>query len=165
MGDLSKEGMMTEELLQYQTLVENALRGVVRESLKEVSQHGLPGDHHFYITFKTGAPGVDIPAYLRETYPEEMTLVLQHQYSGLTVADDHFQVVLSFNGRPEVLEVPLAAITIFADPSVNFALQFQTFADIAEKEASAESADQAPPESGDEKGAEVISLDNFRKKK
>ncbi len=157
MGGIQGEEM-TEELLQYQTLVENALRSVVREALSEVAMHGLPGEHHFYITFDTRAQGVEMPAYLRETYPDEMTLVLQHQFSNLAVSDDHFQVILSFNGRPEVIRVPLEAISIFADPSVNFALQFQNFAQVPDD-------DLPPADDAGEGGAEVISLDQFRKHK
>ncbi|HAU28667.1 MAG TPA: hypothetical protein DCW68_00950 [Rhodospirillaceae bacterium] len=153
---------MTEEILQYQTLVETALRSVVRKALAEVAQYGLPGEHHFYITFDTRLPGVELPAYLRETYPDEMTMVLQHQFSNLTVDEEHFQVILSFNGRPEVIRVPLSAISIFADPSVNFALQFQNFAQVPD--AGEEEQDSLPDEEN-EGGAEVISLDQFRKHK
>ena len=114
-----------DDVLRYDRMVETALRGVVRTAVEEVIDHGLGGDHHFYITFLTDYPGVKIPDYLRERYPGEMTIVLQYQFNDLYVDDQILQVTLSFNNIPEKLEVPLAAISIFADPSVNFALQFQ----------------------------------------
>ena len=114
-----------DEILRYDRMVEGALRGVVKKSIQEVIDHGLPGDHHFYITFLTDYPGVKIPDYLRDRYPGEMTIVLQYQFSKLKVDDENMQVELSFNNVPEMLKIPLAAISIFADPSVNFALQFQ----------------------------------------
>jgi len=118
-----------EDILRYDKMVETALRGVVKGSVEEVIEHGLPGDHHFYITFLTDYTGVKIPDYLRDRYPGEMTIVLQYQFSDLYVDDTVLKVTLSFNNVPEKLEVPLAAISIFADPSVNFALQFQPLGD------------------------------------
>ena len=112
-------------MLRYDKMVENALRGVVRTAIESVIDGGLPGDHHFYITFLTEYPGVDIPDYLKERYPGEMTIVLQYQFYDLHVDDEVMQVKLSFNNIPELLTIPLSAISIFADPSVNFALQFQ----------------------------------------
>ena len=108
-----------EDILRYDRMVETALRGVVKQSVEEVIDHGLPGDHHFYITFLTDFPGVKIPDYLRDRYPGEMTIVLQYQFSDLYVDDTVLKVTLSFNNVPEKLEVPLAAISIFADPSVS----------------------------------------------
>ena len=93
--------------------------------MNEVVEHGLPGDHHFYITFKTRYPGVDIPAYLKQKYEDEMTIVIQHQYWGLKASDEGFEVLLSFNDVHERLAIPYAAITGFVDPSVKFGLQFQ----------------------------------------
>lgn len=156
---------MSEDLIRYDTLIENALREVVRKAMGKVVQNGLPGEHHFYISFATEAPGVVIPPYLREKYPEEMTIVLQHQFFGLTVDETGFSVILSFNNVRERLEVPFAAITTFADPSVNFALQFQSLSVEAEDRPSesGETADGAAP-AGEEKRGEVISLDKFRKK-
>ena len=110
-------------------MVETALRGVVKQAVEEVMKDGLVGDHHFYITFLTDHPGVSIPDYLRDRYPGEMTIVLQFQFYDLDVDDEKMQVTLSFNNIPEKLVIPLAAITIFADPSVNFALQFQPLGD------------------------------------
>src|SRR5882757_1017955 len=117
---------MADDLLRYDLMIEAALRDVVRETLISVSKNGLPGEHHFYITFLTGFPGVEIPEYLHKQYPEEMTIVLQYQFFGLKLDDDHFTVTLSFNNVKERLKIPIEAITTFADPSVNFALQFQS---------------------------------------
>jgi hypothetical protein len=117
---------MAEDILRYDLLIEAALRSVVRETLANVVKNGLPGEHHFYITFLTHFPGVEIPEHLKKQYPEEMTIVLQYQFFGLKLLDDAFTVTLSFNNVKERLVIPLEAITTFADPSVNFALQFQT---------------------------------------
>lgn len=161
-----------DDVLRYDKMVETALRGVVRTAVEEVIEHGLNGDHHFYITFLTDFPGVSIPDYLRERYPGEMTIVLQYQFSDLEV-DDHFlKVTLSFNNVPERLIVPLSAISIFADPSVNFALQFQPITDGMDDgdfalldELDDDSDDDDPNGSGGggETG-QVVSLDQFRKK-
>jgi len=159
-----------ENTLRYDRMVEAALRGVVREAIQEVIEHGeLPGDHHFYITFMTDYPGVKIPAYLHDRYPGEMTIVLQYQFYDLSVDAEKMGVTLSFNNVPERLEVPLSAITIFADPSVNFALQFQPMSDDGENDFP--DGDDTPSPSGgddkkggDKKTGEVVSLDKFRKK-
>jgi uncharacterized protein len=116
---------MARDTLQYDKMVESALRGVVRQALIYVSKNGLPGNHHFYLTFRTDYPGVDISDSLRGQYPNDMTVVLQHQYWGLEVNDDHFVVNLSFSNMPERLQVPYAAMMSFVDPSVKFGLQFQ----------------------------------------
>tara|TARA_A100001037_G_scaffold260864_1_gene249549 strand:+ start:2458 stop:2961 length:504 start_codon:yes stop_codon:yes gene_type:complete len=116
---------MTKDLMGYNQIVENALKGVVREALSRAAAVGLPGDHHFYITYKTDAPGVHVPQSLREQYPEEITIVIQHQFWDLIIDEDMFSVTLSFGGRKEHLEVPFDAITGFADPSVQFGLQFK----------------------------------------
>jgi len=167
---------MTDEddILRYDKMVETALRGVVRRAVDEVIEHGLQGDHHFYITFLTDYPGVKIPDYLRERYPGEMTIVLQYQFSDLKVDKEKLQVSLSFNNVPEKLVVPLGAISIFADPSVNFALQFQPLHESMEDEdlilsemPDGEDGDDDPDGSGGGKGdktGEVVSLDTFRKK-
>lgn len=160
-----------EDTLRYDRMVESALRGVVREAIEEVIEDGeLPGDHHFYITFMTDFAGVKIPAYLRDRYPGEMTIVLQYQFYDLFVDDEKMGVTLSFNNVPERLEIPLAAITIFADPSVNFALQFQPMGDDGEDSFPdpGDDDDTKPPSGSDDKGekktGEVVSLDKFRKK-
>ena len=120
-----------DDILRYDRMVEQALRGVVRQAIKEVidSKNKLPGNHNFYITFMTDYPGVEIPDYLRERYPGEMTIVLQYQFYDLFVDAEKMGVTLSFNNVLERLQIPLGAITIFADPSVNFALQFQPLGD------------------------------------
>ena len=166
-----------DEILRYDRMVEQALRGVVRQAVEEVIETGLPGDHHFYITFMTDYPGVNIPDYLRERYPGEMTIVLQYQFYDLIVDDEKMGVTLSFNNVPERLIIPLAAITIFADPSVNFALQFQPLGeelDVADYEDDiGDDGDDDPAGGGDGEGkkgkkksktGEVVSLDQFRKK-
>lgn len=115
---------MGETGLRYDALVEDALRGVVRRALAYVAEHGLPGDHHFYISFRTRHPGVVIPDHLHRRYPNEMTVVLQYQFWGLDIREDGFGVTLSFSDVPERLVIPFAAVTAFADPSVRFGLQF-----------------------------------------
>jgi uncharacterized protein len=116
---------MAEDLIRYDILAQDALRGVVRKVLSEVALTGLPGDHHFFISFATRAPGVRISSRLLEQYPEEMTIVLQHEFRDLKVTDSAFEVGLSFNTVPERLLVPFAAIKSFADPSAKFGLQFE----------------------------------------
>lgn len=161
---------MENEVLRYDKMVEGALRGVVRKAVEEVIKDGLPGDHHFYITFMTDFPGVEIPDYLRDRYPGEMTIVLQYQFYDLSVDSERMKVTLSFNNVPERLVVPLAAITIFADPSVNFALQFQPLGedeepdpdDFLEEEEKGGSSGKGAKKA--DKTGEVVSLDKFRKK-
>lgn len=158
---------MAEDLFRYDLMVENALRGVVRDALRRALEHGLPGNHHFYLTFKTRAPGVEIPPYLIERYPDEMTIVLQYQYWNLEIEDRRFSVMLSFNDVRERLVVPFEALTGFADPSVQFGLQFQ---DSAASESGEPEPEPTPPEDGGDAPAdggtgEVVSLDHFRKKK
>lgn len=115
---------MVDDGLQYDRMVEGALRGVVRQALDVAARKGLPGAHHFYVTFRTRSPGVAIPEFLLAQYPEEMTIVLQHQFRDLIVDKDGFSVTLSFGGRPAVLVVPFSALAAFVDPSVRFGLQF-----------------------------------------
>lgn len=160
-----------DNTLRYDKMVESALRGVVRQALEEVIQRGgLPGEHRFYITFLTDYPGVKLPDYLRERYPGEMTVVLQYQFHNLAVDQEKLNVTLSFNNVPEDLVIPLSAISIFADPSVNFALQFQP---MGEFEDSGDFDPDDDPDGGDDtekskddssKTGEVVSLDQFRKK-
>jgi len=116
-----------DSLIPYDEIVQEALRAVVGRVLGEIERGGseLPGNHHFYITFKTGATGVSIPAHLKERFPDEMTIVLQNKFWDLDVRDDGFSVGLSFNQVPAKLEIPYAAITAFVDPAVDFGLQFQ----------------------------------------
>lgn len=163
--------------MHYDKMVENALRKVVVDSLLIAAKDGLPGDHHFYITFRTHAPGVDIADSLTEKYPEEMTIVLQHQFWDLEIIDDVLNVTLSFNKVPHKLVIPLNAITGFADPSVQFGLQFRMAEDVVyldddevEDDASeADAKDTDDGDSSDDKGDEtggdnVVTLDAFRKK-
>jgi hypothetical protein len=117
---------MAKDWLRYDQMVEDALRGVVRRALTEAAMSGLPGDHHFYITFRTDNPTVRIPGHLKAQYPREMTIVLQHQFWDLIVADESFTVTLSFGGKHEPLHIPFNTIVSFADPSVKFALQFDS---------------------------------------
>lgn len=161
--------------MDYQALVEGAMRTVVREALRRVAADGLPGDHHMYITFRTQAPDVDIASRLVAQYPDEMTIVIQHQFWGLEVSEDAFEITLSFSGKNERLHIPLDAVTGFADPSVNFGLQFKT-AETDEDEADeiddlpdlADATDDPPGEPDPDdppKSGEVVALDAFRKKK
>lgn len=159
-----------DEILRYDKMVEGALRGVVRKAVQEVMDKGLPGDHHFYITFMTDHPGVDIPDYLRDRYPGEMTIVLQYQFYDLTVDNEKMGVTLSFNNVPERLVIPLSAISIFADPSVNFALQFQPLGedngddDFDPDKMPYDEDEKGGDDDGGKKKGEVVSLDQFRKK-
>jgi hypothetical protein len=160
---------MTEDFLQYDKLVERALKNVVREALMHVSAHGLPGAHHLYLTFRTDHRGVTIPEELRAKYPVEMTIVLQYQFWDLLVGDEGFQVTLSFNDRRQKLIIPFAAVNAFADPSVNFALQFQPAEAAAQNQDNAQPAEAAVPDGEDAgepapKDDNIIPLDTFRKK-
>lgn len=118
--------MVDDEGLKYDVMVERALRGVLRDALRQVADTGLPGEHRLFITFRTDHPGVEIPDHLRERYPSEMTIVLEHQFWGLEVGDDAFAVTLSFSNEPERLRMPFGAVIAFADPSVRFGLQFDS---------------------------------------
>ena len=167
---------MAEDLIRYDILAQDALRGMVRKVLSEVARAGLPGEHHFYITFATHAPGVRISSRLLNQYPEEMTIVLQHQYWDLTVTEQAFEVGLSFNAIPERLLVPFAAVTGFLDPSVDFRLVFEVGprtaapADVpgrVEEPVAALPQPEPAPEAVEEEkaasgNAEVVSLDAFR---
>jgi len=180
---------MADEILDYQKMTQDALRDVVRRSLVIASRDGLPGEHHFFIAFSTGAPGVNISSRLRERHPEEMTIVLQHQFWGLEVTQDKFTIKLSFNNTPETLVVPFLAIKGFLDPSVQFGLQFDIGPPKAEEVGNAATALAAPAETAepatpagqsavpgsdteddqdadpaDTEAAQVVSLDAFRKK-
>jgi hypothetical protein len=158
---------MAQDLFDYPKMVETALRGVMREALARTAREGLPGDHHFYVTFRTHAHGVGIPTYLLSKFPDEMTIVLQHQFRALEVADDAFSVNVSFQSRSERLRIPFAAVTTFADPSVNFGLQFEVpAAPPAEVTALPGHIppDQEKPAEPARPAAEVVTLDKFRKR-
>lgn len=185
---------MPEDLIRYDILVQEALRGVMRKVLMEVARTGLPGNHHFFITFLTTAPGVRISSRLRERYPEQMTIVLQYQFWDLKVTDTGFEIGLSFSDVPERLEVPFAAVRGIYDPSVNFELEFDVKPEAEEKtdavpditpikaekqpakpkdkpkalpgarEKAESKAGSKEKAEADAKGADVVSLDSFRKK-
>ena len=154
-----------ESLIPYDEIVQDALRAVVGRVLGEVERSGgLPGDHHFYITFKTRHPGVSIPKHLMERFPDEMTIVIQHRFWDLKVEDDDFTVGLSFGGVPATLHVPFAAVTQFHDPAVEFALTFQANAVEEPLEEHEEAENDAPKAEGADDGSNVVSVD-FTKKK
>jgi len=173
---------MATDHIRYDVLARDALRGVLRRVLTDAAEHGLPGEHHFFITFVSTADGVKLSPRLLAQYPEEMTIILQHQFWDLVVTEDRFEVGLSFGGIPERLVVPFAAIKSFLDPSVQFGLQFEpTEADAAAEAPGAKlpavptpsalpvaapspvAEDQDEPAKPSE-GAEVVRLDRFRKK-
>jgi hypothetical protein len=169
---------MGQDHIRYDILAQDALRGVIRKVLSEVAATGrLPGEHHFFITFLTGAPGVRISQLLKSKYPEQMTIVIQHQFWEMKVTDSSFEIGLSFSDIPEKLFVPFNAIRGFYDPSVNFELEFDVpladgeelpDAEITAYPVASEKTEEAPaakPADGDEKKpGSVVSLDAFRKK-
>lgn len=161
---------MAEDLIRYDILTQEALRGVVRKVLAEVAKAGLPGEHHFFITFVTRAPGVRISQKLLDQYDKEMTIVLQNQYWDLKVNETSFEVGLSFDGQPETLVIPFSALKGFFDPSVQTGMQFHDLGDYAENEdGGPDGEDGGEPTGGHEglpgqPGEKVVSLDAFRKK-
>ncbi|MCF3640981.1 SspB family protein [Rhizobium sp. TRM95111] len=173
---------MAQDHIRYDILAQDALRSVIRKVLSEVAATGhLPGDHHFFITFLTGAPGVRISQHLKAKYPEQMTIVIQHQFWDLKITESLFEIGLSFSDTPEKLVIPFNAIRGFYDPSVSFELEFDVAVNEEEEAPSAEiTAYPAPVEktedAGEEKstatdddggkpgGGSVVSLDSFRKK-
>ncbi len=180
--DDDSENVPEDSLIRYDLMVQEALRQVVKESLSLAAEEGLPGEHHFYITFSTTHPGVDMPDNLRGQYPEEMTIVLQHQFWQLKVKDEVFVVTLSFSGVPQTLTIPYKAVSAFADPHVRFGLQFHLSEDREEGEAREQSEledraveppagerrenrDATPSEKGDGESPTVVSLDTFRRKR
>jgi hypothetical protein len=152
--------------MHYDALAQDALRGVIRLALERAAMpEGIPGAHHFYITFKTRAAGVTVPPDVLAKYPEEMTVVLQHQYWDLTVEPTRFSVMLKFGGMPKVLSMPYTAVTRFYDPSVQFLLQFEEPVTVDEIVQEIEAAEPAKsPAPSDDDGPKVVSLDQFRKK-
>ncbi len=170
-----------QDLMHYDALAQEALRGVIKAALKRAAEPGgLPGAHHFYITFRTRAPGVSVPAELVERYPEEMTIILQHQYWDLAPGETFFQVTLKFGGSPKPLSIPYVAVTRFYDPSVQFLLQFESTGEAAPAEqgpaaevlpaptrpaknrpAAAKAETDSDAKSDEPK---IVSLDQFRKK-
>jgi hypothetical protein len=162
---------MAEDLIRYDILAQEALRGVVRKVLSEVARTGLPGDHHFFISFVTKAPGVRLSQRLLEQYDKEMTIVLQNQFDGLKVTETGFEVGLSFDNRAEILVIPFSALKGFFDPSVQFGLQFDVERpeELEGEPAAAESGQDPTPTAKpaatpEAQGEKVVSLDSFRKK-
>lgn len=177
---------MATDHIRYDVLARDALRGVLRKVLTDAAAHGLPGEHHFFITFLSKADGVKLSPRLLAQYPEEMTIILQHQFWDLVVSEDRFEVGLSFGGIPERLTVPFGTIKSFFDPSVQFGLTFEPAEEAATNDEPATNLPAAPapsavavsapipaaPESGEKaaepekpgEGAEVVRLDRFRKK-
>ena len=174
----------------YDALVDDALRSVVRRVLTQVAEKGLPGSHHFYISFRSTDPGVELPDYLRAKYPEEMTIVLQHQYWDLVIGEESFEVTVSFNKLQEHIKVPFAALSAFVDPSVRFGLQFdrkdkaagekpedaavaptplpapekrpaQAASPAGDENKTADASTEAKPEDA---ASKIVKLDSFRKK-
>ena len=172
--------LMSEHHIRYDLLAQAALRGVVRTVLADAAKNGLPGEHHFKITFATDAPGVTLSERMRQQYPQAMTIVLQHQFWDLAVREDAFDVGLSFGGVAEKLTVPFAAVMAFFDPAVQFGFQFEAMAAEAERGAADEKATdkaaalaakteseptaQEPTKEPQGSSGEVVSLDRFRKK-
>ena len=151
-----------DSLIPYDDVVQEALRAVVGRVLGDVAKNGLPGDHHFYITFKTRAPGVNIPVHLMERFPDEMTIVMQHKYWDLKVEAEHFEIGLSFSQVPAHLFIPFSAITAFVDPAVDFALQFHVEAESGPEPHDEAGNDEAIFETED--GSNVVTVDFGRKK-
>jgi len=192
--DFAAAGAMSDDKIEYDILALDAMRGVIRTVLLRVQKRGMPGEHHFFISFHTSAPGVIISKRLKERYPEEMTIVIQHQFWDLQVTDDRFEVKLSFNNVPERLVIPFSAVRRFHDPSVDFGFNLQVFdpaaraaITVATQDVTNEAtgpaaggvpmiADQStgakpkvdaspsPDQADGKKTAEIVKLDTFRKK-
>lgn len=175
-----------DSLIRYDLMVQESLRQVIKDALILAAEEGLPGEHHFYITFSTTYPGVEIPDKLLDQYPEEMTIVLQHQFWQLSVDEDSFSVTLSFSGVPQTLLVPYKAVSAFADPHVRFGLQFHLDEEMERSEGEPAAAPSGEPEEsavgeadheggpaeastkpkdGDGESNTVVSLDTFRRKR
>ena len=160
---MTQDAFSTDEM-HYEALAQEALRGVVKAALKRAAEpQGLPGAHHFYITFRVGAPGVSIPPDLSGKYPDEMTIVLQHRYWDLAPGETFFSVTLKFGGQPKRLSVPYAALTRFYDPSVQFLLQFEAQG-VAPQDVAAPSGETDPDAPPTNPADKIVSLDQFRKK-
>lgn len=148
--------------IDYGTLMHRAMRGLIQTVLTEVAEHGLPGAHHFFITFDTRAPQVEMADWLKSRYPEEMTIVIQHWFDNLVVTDEGFSITLNFGNQPEPLVIPFDAVHTFVDPSVEFGLRFESQDSDEEEEDEDEDEPQDEPEKPRTE-AEVVSLDKFRK--
>ena len=150
--------MMTSDELNYGLMMQRALRYVMAEALGMVAESGLPGDHHFYITLDTNHPDLDMPDWLRADYPDQITIVLQYEFSDLEVSDDGFSVAMSFSDKLARIHAPFDAVLTFVDPSVEFGLKFE-----AQETEPADQPEPEPAEPAQEGSAEVLSLDQFRK--
>ncbi|MBY6055127.1 hypothetical protein KUV26_01605 [Leisingera daeponensis] len=154
--------------IDYGNLMHTAMRGLIRTVLQDISDNGLPGNHHFFITFDTAHPDVELADWLSDRYPGEMTVVMQHWFDNLTVDEDGFAVTLNFGDSPEPLYIPYDAIRTFVDPSVEFGLRFESADEEADGYASAPEPEDEPemaeePQEPKKKDADVVSLDSFRK--
>ncbi len=147
--------------IDYGNLMHRAMRGLIQTVLTDVAENGLPGNHHFFITFDTTAEGVAIADWLHSRYPEEMTVVLQHWFDNLTVTDEGFSVTLNFGNQPEPLVIPFDAVRTFVDPSVEFGLRFESHSDDDDEDEEPE--EESPEEPPATRDAEIVSLDKFRK--
>ena len=156
---------MSKDLMRYDLLAQEALRGVVRAAIVRAAEDGLPGSHHFYITFRTRYPGADVDEQLLEKYPEEITIVLEHQFWDLASMDDAFEVTLSFGGAPKYIRVLYAAVTSFHDPAVGFGLKFDMGGPEAVPATTSANTTTANSETAEAPAVgEVVSLDAFRRK-
>ena len=150
--------------IDYGNLMHRAMRGLITEVLRDIETSGLPGEHHFFITFDTRHPDAKLADWLRDRYPEEMTVVMQHWFNGLKVEDQGFAIILNFGDMPEPLYIPFDAIRTFVDPSVEFGLRFETHdSDDEDEEDDAPMDENVEPDAPARKDAEVVSLDKFRK--
>lgn len=153
---------MDPDKIDYSAILQDALRDAVRRVLEQVAEHGLPGEHHFYIGFRTDFPGVEVPRFMREQYPKEMTIILQHQFWGLEVTSEAFSVLLNFGGSRQPLTVPFAALTTFADPFADFGLRFGAATE--EGPGAEPEAEPTSPSADAERPGEVIRFDPSRRR-
>jgi len=156
--------MSRESSIDYPAIVREALRPVVRQVLELAAEEGLPGEHHLYLTFRTTVPGVEMPANLWRSHPEEMTIVLQHQFWNLEVREHEFSVSLRFGGVPCDLTVPFEALTSFVDPAAKFGLNFESKGEAASEDEPQDSDEEKGPSETKSLPGSVVSLDDFRKK-
>lgn len=155
---------MGPDKIDYSVLLQHALREVVRRALEQVAEHGLPGEHHFFIGFRTSFPGVEVPRFLREQYPEEVTIILQHQFWGLDVTPEGFSVLLAFGGSRQRIAVPFAALTAFADPSADFGLRFAPVGEAAPAASAQTPAEPVESAPGSDRSGDVIRFDPSRRR-
>ena len=157
------EALTMSENIDYGTLMHKAMRTLIFDVLKDVEKNGLPGEHHFFITFDTNAEGVEISEWLRQRYPEEMTIVIQHWFDGLDVKKEKFHITLNFGDQPEPLVIPFLSIVTFVDPSVEFGLRFEQNEDIELPQVSDMDQKNVKEKESSKKKGDVVSLDSFRK--